>query len=991
MASAPRVGRKGGKVASSPHLINHELTPGGAMSPASLLMHTEGTTIFSDPNAAHPFDPDAITNTKRPASSEVNILQFDMDAIQLIGRGVVVGRAKQVRTRMRKPQVERDTVETKFREAIAMQKNSPVLPSESLWLEKLSWHNLLAMHRPHEALLFATVIASNVLDSCVLVVVPRYFEVSYVKNQLISLSTSISSSDVGTLCGQTFEGAKSTRLWVTSAEMALLYLAKLQTISPFTHVIIPCPLSTTPLLSCFVRVFHEWLKKSSKHSSPARLVVTTGQSNCTHIAKAVGEVKIPFIDDDAMDLSSFSYDEVCALLGKEMMEMERDQKGKLPSPAKRLVDYTARLASELVRHILHSSSTPQVIVIFTAESRDTLTALQEACIDDCAVFSGLKSTSIKSEMKHRVHVMNHVRYALDSDNEYTIVLDMGTIRRSTAQHKSESFMAANNTEWETKTEREERIFSLSAGRNGCYFAFFPDEVCTTVCGDVQPFPDMISVESAFVQCARASIPVNVMTTALSSFSAETAEQVMHEVAEKCMIVNPRNLAVTFVGEIAARLPVEIDIAYFIVGGCNIGLGEAALVIGSVAALPFRTTAPLTYSMDQWSEFTQNSRSKYAGDIAVHSDLAADALVFLEWLRLRARGAPTDAFLEEILVQEFKMEKIAMLMNYMRDQLTNYVFLEHFDHPDQLENVSNCLKDNSSILLLLMSVALARRAAFIRDAGSINPKDRHASMVFVRTSKQLVPHSFIPSGTKWETGGIMISVLLKNSSSILAGLFSLIHTPYFFASLLLLYPQVEYSRPILTDKGRVVYFGVSCNMQMKRFAVLIDEAAQILDFRERMNSAMGCMQALRTLTHPITRTKFALALKEHDRFFDMERLHKEIQRQLQELVTELSVQEHQGSFETFATHCIAPKEIVPATDTQATDVLMLRHFSDGSLWEREQKSTPIFAMSPGNLSDGVDGTFKGILDVDNDDDDDEVEIIQNSYFMRHGPLIEDEED
>nr|CCC93090.1 conserved hypothetical protein [Trypanosoma congolense IL3000] len=875
-------------------------------------------------------------------------------------------------------------------EALSAQRSSVPQQEFGVVLDKLFEFNITATGRSQENLLLAATVSANVQGACVLVVVSKYFEISHVKSHLQNLLKKEKDVSVGVVCGQTFEGSKETRLWVTSADVALLYISKLRTIAPFTHIFVPCCLDAAPLLPCFVNYISRWMASDAPHSKSVRLVVTTERDQSKRVETAIGGAKVPFLIENAVHPVQFSFSEVCSIIGKEMMEMDKDASGKFPSPPKRLIEYTAQLAAELVRYITAKSHTSQVIIIFTADVREALTALQEAHIENCAVYSGVKSTEDGVESKHRVHVMNHIRHALDSDNEYTMVLDMGTIRRPTTQHKSESFIAATTSEWETKTELDERIFTVSGGEGNCYFAFYMDEVGASFLEEAQSVPDISSVESAFVQCARLGLSTHDVVSMMPFVSPEMTDYVMQKVAEKCMISSPNSLNITFVGEMTARLPVEIDIAYFIICGCSLGLGEAALVIGSVAALPFRSTTPLTYSMNRWSESTRGSREKYGGTIASNSDLVADTLVFMEWLKLRASGAPTAAFLEEVLLQEFKLEKIECLMNFMRDQLTNYAFLDRLASLSQIENTVLSLRKNSSILLLLMSVALARRAAFIRDAGHICEKARYASMVFVRTSKQLVVHSFIPTSTKWESGGIMVPIILKNSTTILGGMFSLIHTPYFFVSLLLFYPQIEYSSPVTTEKGRVVYFGVSCNLQMKRFVVSIDEAAQILDFRENINLAMGCMQALRVLPRPISQTKFALALKEQDRLFDMDRLHKEIQQQLQEFITEIVVQEHQGSFEVFAKHCIMPKELIPVSDLPPADVLMLQRFADGTLWEDRQQ-TPQSGVVTGSTLHTANMTLNpfegGITDMDDDDD---VEVIQESYFMRHGPLIEDDD-
>ncbi|RNF01294.1 ATP-dependent RNA helicase [Trypanosoma rangeli] len=993
MATVLRHGRKGGKVSSSPAVGPRAITPGSAMSPVSLQAGGEGTTIISDLSAAHPFDPDAIANVAKKAStSEANVLQFDMEAIQHIGKGVMVGRTKQVRTTTRQPQVRTTEAVLKLRNTIGEQKTTPESLTHPLALEKLTDHDVLVVHTPRDAMVSAVSLSMSKQHPKVLVVVPKYFEVTPVRRYLTNLTINNLRVMAGEFCGQTFQGFQSDYLWVTSAEMALLCLTKLQSMAPFSYVVVPGHLGTSQLVSCFVKAFAQWMLSGAASTQFVRLVVTSDRRDQNEFQGMFGRLRVAFDQDPVKRVTEFSYGETCALVEKEMMEMEQDGSGTFPPPTKRLIDYTAKLSADVVQCIIKGNEKPQVIAVFTAEARNVLIALQEAHLEDCAIYSGFQNTEDTTNAKHRVCVMNHVRHALGVDDDCTMVIDMGTIRRPAAQHKSESFMAASTTEWETKVERAGRLSLLERRQGCCYFALYPDEVSAAFSEDATSLPDVFDVEDAFVHCARLNIPKREVAALLPAVPAETAEHVLHNLAEKSIISSTQDFAITFVGEVASRLPVDLDIASFIIGGCNLGLGEAALAIGSVAALPFRSITPLTCSSASWDEFTNRSRDQYADEIAPQSDLLADTLVFLEWLTLRIKGESTTWFLEETLIQEFRLINIENLMKYMREQLKNYVFLDRVNTPESLINVASAIRGKTTILLLLASVALARRTAFIRDAGHLNEKDRYASMAFVRTSKRVVPHTYIPSSIKWETGKIMVPVILKNSTNILAGVFSLIHAPYFFASLLLLYPSVEYSKPVIKDNATVVYFGVSCNRQMKRFVVSIEDAVRILDFRDNINLALGCMQALRTSTPPISRITFSLSLKSFDRHFDIGQLHKDICSQLLELVNVLKVTEYQGSFETYVTHCTAPRELLPKADIPAHDEEVLRWFVDGTVWEKLRTPSSAVMQTSSSFEDGpqwLDGV--SIFAANYDDYYDDVEIMSDSYFMCHGPLIEDDDD
>lgn len=254
MATVVRHGRKGGKVSTPLFPTAQPTTPAGMMSPASLQTPGEGTTIIGDPNAAHPFDPDAIVNAvKRTPASEANILQFDAEVLQHIGKGTIVRRSKQVRTTTCQPQSSLEDVSLKLQNAISAQKKNTTLPKNDLGLHKLRNHDILVVNIPREALTIAAMIPSALSNSRVLVVVPKYFEVGPVKACLESLKIYGKGTEVGAICGQTFEGTASTRLWVTTAEMALMYLTKLKSFSPFTHVVVPDVYSGTQLLSSFFK------------------------------------------------------------------------------------------------------------------------------------------------------------------------------------------------------------------------------------------------------------------------------------------------------------------------------------------------------------------------------------------------------------------------------------------------------------------------------------------------------------------------------------------------------------------------------------------------------------------------------------------------------------------------------------------------------------------------------------------------------------------
>ncbi|KPI85261.1 hypothetical protein ABL78_5678 [Leptomonas seymouri] len=1091
MPIAPRQGRKGDKVFSSPAVVATD-SPGG-VSPASLLPSGIGAALPSEPNTTLQFNIEALMGKRRrspskvkavataasgsgargsedgsstpaadnagvganstgntnaasgsteaaaapaaessdsitPAAADSNVFKFDLDAIAQVGQGVVFGGNKTMRTGYHKPDSDPITVSKKLGELIEAQ-NAAVASAKSnntsltagsgevAGLKEALSYQVVLLQRSFAALRLAVAV-SRQSGKKVLVVVPHYSDVSDVAAALRALSCPNSCS-VGELTGQSFNGETSTALWVTDVDTALVYLTSQHGLAPFTHLVLPNLSRMNPLLSYFLWGLRERVYRQSANldsaAPPLHLVCVSGTT--TQRMKAFfAKQTVAIIDAPPVrPLSEFSYDEANALAQMDVLDVAIDESGKYPGPHRKIVDHSVQVAATLVRRIFASApKCPQAIYILTGDSREMLDALHKEQLPDTTIYAGRfpsreDSGAVANPPKHRVCVLHTVMsFTNNNAEDATFVLDMGTTRRLAVQNKSEGFMASSASEWASKADVAERKRVAGVRFPGAYIALYPPAAEIVLPTTEASQPTVYEVEDAVLQCSRAQLPIeHANQEMICSLDAESMDQVKHSLSEKCFFANGSDGSLTFTGEIASRLPLEVDLAHMVISCCVLGHSEVGVVVAGVCAMPYRfPTGDSAEAFAAWKKGVLESRQEYAGDIASQSDLLADVLVFLEWWKLKASGASTQALVAKLQVKEDRLERIRTLITYLRVQISDYAFVDDLEDAATLTAVAQSIKTNASIFTFFETVALARRLFFVRDAGTINVKDRAGALVFVRTAKKVVPNTSNPSSVAWESGAALVAVDLRNlMSTITCARVSAVNNNYLFAALLLLYPQVEYSAPVeVPTKGtRVVFFGITCNRQMKRFRVSINEAAQILDFREKWSRALGYLQALRTSKKPLSRRKFNFLLKEADRHFNLEELRAEVQRELQNLVTEIEVMEHQASFATQGTHCLVPKQVLhPVDGVDASDVDVTKKFHDGELWKVAPSTT---ADTPATVA-GVAGaaamntvaqspvlmfpsSAAPTLIID-DDDDDEVEVMEDLYWNMSGPIIDDDE-
>ncbi|KAG5492758.1 hypothetical protein JKF63_01338 [Porcisia hertigi] len=963
-----------------------------------------------------------------PSGGDSNVFKFDLDAIQQVGQGVVFGGNKTMRTDSHKPQSDKAVVSAKLKQLIASQDAyfnesegaaAKVQGDEVLGLKEASTHQVVLLQRPYAALRLAVAL-SRMGKERVVVVVPHYSDVSDIAAALRALSPF--RGPVGELSGQSFVGEADTALWVTDVDTALVYLTSQRGMGPFTHLVLPNMTHMNPLVSYFLWGLRERIYRQSANLDTAapllHIIMSVSGAMTQRVQQFFSKQTVATPNAAPVQpIVEFSYDEANVLAGMDVLDVAIDESGKYPGPHRKIVDHSVQMAVALVSRILSRAvACPQSIYIFTGVAREVIDALHKERLLDTTVYAGRfpsREDACTAPSKHRVCVLHSVVSFTNYNNEdATFVLDMATTRRLAVQNKSEGFMASSASEWASKMDVEERRQLPGTKYPGCYIALYPPAAEAVLPTTESSQPTVYEVEDALLQCSRAQLPIqHANQEMVCPVEAESMEQVQHSLSEKCLIANLSDLSLTFAGEIASRLPLEVDLAHFVINCCTLGHGEVGVIVAGVCALPYRfPTSDSVEGFALWRRSVIDTRQEYAGDIANQSDLLADVLVFLEWWRLKASGASTADFVARLLMKEDRLEQVRSLITYLRVQISDYAFVDDLEDAATLSAVIQSIKMNASIFTFLEVVALARRLFFVRDAGSINVKDRAGALVFVRTSKKVVPNTASPSTVAWESGAALVAVDLRNlASNITCARVSAVNNTYLFSALLLLYSKVEYSAPVEVPSkgGRVVYFGITCNRQMKRFRVSIAEAAQILDFREKWNRAMGYLQVLRTAKKPLSRHRFNFMLKEEDRHFDLEELRAEVQRELQNLVTEMEVVEHQASFTPQGVHCLMPKQVAEAVEgVDASDVDVTRRFHDGDLWTSifaSKSNTPATMTSANAAATGIVAknahttspaaalTFPAHAASINDDDDDEVEVMGELYFRMNGPIIDDDDE
>jgi hypothetical protein len=320
-------------------------------------------------------------------------------------------------------------------------------------------------------------------------------------------------------------------------------------------------------------------------------------------------------------------------------------------------------------------------------------------------------------------------------------------------------------------------------------------------------------------------------------------------------------------------------------------------------------------------------------------------------------------------------------------------------PRVLETITK----KSTLFTFIVAAALASRAVIVRQEGHLGQNNVSGGMMFVRSQKNAVPNSHIPSNIEWKIGTVIVPSLIFNSTTqfYVCGNTAL-KASYFFAVLLLLSPAVEHSAPVMVDKGKYIIFGVTCNRQTKRFRVDMDDAAKIMEFRERFDQSLGCLRVLRSLPREATLTEFTLCLQSGVSRVEPRALHAALVESLEQLASEMTIAEHQPSFTPYGAHRMAPADVGKPmlTVAEASDILLARKIGSKSLLggSATLTSSAVAAAAAAAAADQKEGdspkpevVHEAIVSVPLRARDADVERPQTSFFLQHGPIIEDDDD
>lgn len=979
----PRQGRKGGKITS---VAPESTTAAEVPNPKSNnVPETAAAAPAAENREAAPLDGTQPKEDKKTTSAWLDsALQMDRDAVQQVGRGSLVRGLKTAQTEVLRPTSSLQEVQSKLKEVLNKQKptryNLKTVLRESM--DATSKHHV-AIINPNDGHLLAVQLAASTAAETpkVLVVVSHYYEVSETAKTLREMKEARKEvPEVGELVGASATGEKRFNLWVTSAESANLYLCTKSSFAPFTHIIFPELISMTPLVSFFLFAIRNHLQ-TTEHR--VKIIVGTTVRYSVKLSEyfsAIEGIDVKSLVNPSTTIE-FSYDEACALAEVDVLKLIGATSQRLPD--KKATAHCASVAATIVKNILKDASVPQRIQIFAGDTSGTRDFLSALSLKDTVIWTKqsqiekVPPTSSKPE-KHWIYILSNAE--CPSVTGYLpphFVIDLGTMGQQIQPQRDEGFVGGRVTVWTTTEELEEHRSLVCP--SGGYFRLFPDLSDSRQATSVSY--SVYEVETALLQSARTNIPNN--EALIYPIPQDIMETTVNNLSDNCLTVPTSDL--TFTGEMAARMPLGTDLVTFIIHCCAMGLGEPAVVVASVCVLSLRRRIGNTEAESQaWAETIRESREAMAPSLAAESDLLADAAVYLEWHRRLLKKDPTatTTFPNEIGVALQRLHSVRKLIDHLCTQLSDYVFLDNFDDEEAVQQVVERLKTSAALIAVTYAVSSSRRALVVRDAGTASLKDRNATLAFVRTAKKVFP-SAMPSSVPWESLAILIAADVRTDKldrGFEGARFTSLDPSFYNAALLLLYPSVVYSAPQAeTGAEHMVFFGISCNSHRKRYRVPLSQANLILSFRDKWNLALGYLHALRMLPRPISRQRFFNALRERDRCFNLENFYHELQHELMQLVMELDVYEHHGSFDLLHSHYLCPNVIVSQSETEASDCVLARDFEKATSW-------PV-TLSRGTTPAGDTRAGSRDFPISEDEKDDEVEDISEIYFLNHDPIVD----
>ena len=987
MATAPRAGRKGGKVDSP--AIAPESAPSRSPPSEIKLARADSEALPDKPQGSALLE-------------SALLLQFDPAAADVVGKGVVMGGSRNVRVEERPSTVAHSDAKPRLLAAMENQANAPRrAPSSTLALPLNVTDPCLKALEENDVVFapdaYDLRIAVNIIKkdprAMVMLIVPRHFEVS---DTLEAAECLVEANDlprtiVGEWVGNRAVGSNDTRLWLTFENTAFLFLAdSLDVVAPFTHIVLTKTHVESPLQQClFFRIRTTLAAASASPSAQRPKAVLTGFAQDT---AALSTYFTPLQCWEAPTLEvphpvvSFTEEEACAIAQSSVMSVTVDKSGKFPGLHSKIVEHHITVAVKLLSFLFEHAKSPLNVVVFTGDVGEMQNKLAHIKIPGAVVVSRLENNMDYRTGMHVIVVLPHGINENDSTAfDVSVAIDLGSVKAICQPNRSEGNFPLRRTDWQSQLERESRIRSVGWSGPGIYVALYPESASTAFAKRKLHNVETAFLDEALLQVAR--FPRSVRLDAMpAKMPPEAIEAAMSLLAEKCAIVDPTNLGITFLGELLSRLPLSVELSNVVASGLAMGVGEAAIVIAAVAALPIRSLCA-GMTKEFFFETASSSRAKFGVDRS-NSDVIVDAVIALKW-KASPSAELARQFASESGLNEKRLRQVFQLVDEVVIQLADYAILENLSSGrDVVGRVLETVQKHSIIFAYIISAALASRAVIVRSEGQLGQHGCSGGMMFVRSQKNGVPNAHIPSSVRWSLNTVVVPALVFNSmTQFYVCDCTALKASYFFAALLLLSPAVEHSSPVIVDKGKYIIFGVTCNRQMKRFRVEIEDAAKIMDFREKWDQSIGCLRVLRSLPREATLTEFTLHLQSATPRIDLKALHQHLLEALGALASEMNIVEHQASFTQYGGHRAAPadigKPILQVADP--SDIILARRIRT-----KELPSAPPAGISR-ESSSTANPVASPLVSIPTRAQDADVERAEGSYFLRHGPIVEDDDD
>lgn len=988
MASAPRPGRKGGKIESP------------AIAPA-----VPSQSPPSDIKIAR----EASEQLDAPQSNvSSTFLQFDPTAIDVVGKGVVLGGSKGIRTEQRTTNADKSAVQEKLEafmisQPVESQTRDTKDADNCSSVDELLTSNAIVATTYHEGLNLTVRVAIKEKSSSILVVVPSYFVVEKTVDALQKASGN--SGIVGEWVGNTIAGSSSkTRIWVADAKTALAYLTKCEAdkSSDFnlTHVAFFKIRSHQPVSQLVLEAIRLMPSFAAKVIVAGGSIAEALDKFKEYVAPRTVAASAAVAAAPPHRIETITLEEACALTDADVVTVAVDRTGKFPGPHPKVVEHSLEVCIALLRKAFSLAKAPQVAVVFTADVGDTIAHLQKSSLAAYVVqrdelVSASEGGAQQEQSGHKVHVFHHCDLDEGLGLDVTIVVDKGTMKMSWVPSATEGAYPCKRTEWQSKHEQSLRKRILGWNQPGLYIALYPTEAEEVFPAATALHLELIDMETAMLHCSRCKAFVTPEKL-LTQFPKESILRAMLELSESGAIVAPDNLGFTFTGEVLSRLPTLTDVSNLCLYGLIVGLEEPAIAVAALATIHlYAHKTNSNQSNPDWFDEVNSVRRKYAGEKAKSSDVLADTLIALKWLQTSLADASAgDALAAAIDVPVYRLKSITALMAHMREQLTDYAFLDSFTNAAAVERIARSLETNWDVLVLILSVVFCRKAVIVRTDGSLNARDTSGNMMFLRTSKTAAPNTYFPSLVHWQTGNAVVGITVQNSGAHLYMKdVTTLKTSYLLAALVLLAPSVEYSAPQVSDQGTFIYFSLAANAQQKRFKVGIETAARILEFREKWNRTYGGLTALRSMPRRTTLAQFTQAIQQKDKSFQLKSMQRELQEELTAVVLgEIVVFEDSRSFPNTSVHRFAPLMdvvdttcVAPSSDDEVAVLFRNRSVDRQGGALQATTTIPRTAASTAAPTPQPVPAQQAAAFVEDD-----VETEQ-SYFARHGPLIEDDDE